>query len=165
MKDEKKGKEGVRHLVECHCILPQYRDRMNSNPVFHKFIVFSVVDESDTVVPKYVQCNNCSVVHKVYDLCKSEIMGGKDELRSVTTIEEVRLGMNIDVQNVLDTYSCDLSTWEQTRFLIDNELWDKTVILTQDSLDDVTQGKMLRILSSQSFRIESFIRKDLVENK
>ncbi len=38
---------GQKHLIECHCILPQYR--RSSNTVYHKFVVFSVIDDSDTV--------------------------------------------------------------------------------------------------------------------
>ena len=158
---EQTEKKGTRHLIQCHCILPQYRGK--KDPVFHQFIVFSVLDESDTIVPKYVQCNSCSAVHKVYDICKSEIMVGRDELRSVATIDDVRLGMNKDVQYILDTYSCDLSTWEQTRFAIDNQVWDSTIVITKDELEDETQGKILRIISETSFKIESFVRSNSIE--
>ena len=63
--------QGFKHLVQCHCILPQYRKM--KDPVFHKFVVFSTIDKKDNVEPKNVQCNNCGVIHKVFDICKSEI--------------------------------------------------------------------------------------------
>ena len=152
---------GTKHLVECHCVLPQYKGR--KDPVFHKFVVFSEVDDSDTVVPKFVQCNNCGVVHKVYDICKSEISpGGRDELRTVATIDETRLGMPRDVQNILDTYNCDLPTWEMTKYILDNEKWNESVILVQEQIEGSTQGKSLVISSKVSFKIESFIRKDII---
>jgi hypothetical protein len=151
---------GVKHLIECHCILPQYKTK--KNPVFHKFIVFSEIDESDTVVPKFVQCNNCSVVHKVFDICKSEISAGRDELRTVITIDEVRLGMPGDVQHILDSYSCDLPTWEMTKYIIDNERWNESVVLDQEQIGESTQGKSLVVLSKNTFKIESFIRKDII---
>ena len=69
-----------KHLIECHCILPQYKKA--PKPVFHKFIVFSEID-NDVVEPTYVQCNNCGAVHKIYDFCKSEIIVGRDELRTI----------------------------------------------------------------------------------
>ena len=97
---EKNEATGIKHLIECHCILPQYRG--SENPVFHKFIVFSVVDTSDTCVPKFVQCNNCGVVHKVYDICKSEIISGRDELKSVASISEIKIGINSDIRHLLD---------------------------------------------------------------
>ena len=156
-------RKGIKHLLECHCILPQYRNRKDT--VFHKFVVFSIIDESDTVIPKYVQCNNCSAVHKVYDVCKSEIMVGRDELRTVSSIEDLRIGMHSDIQNILDSYKCDLPIWEHVRFLLDEEIWDSTVTLTKDDLDDETQGKCLRILSEDRFRIESFITTDVIGKK
>ena len=78
--------KGVKHLVQCHCILPQYKNA--KDPVFHKFTVFSVIDDSDTVVSKYAECNNCGAAHKVYDICKSEIVVGKDEVRSYLKISD-----------------------------------------------------------------------------
>ena len=71
--------KGTKHLIQCHCLLPQYRNK--PDPVFHKFPVFSVIDESDTVILKYAECNNCGAAHKVYDICKSEILTGRDEAR------------------------------------------------------------------------------------
>ena len=79
---------GQQHLIQCHCVLPQYRGR--KDPVYHKFTVFSIIDESDTVVPKFVQCNNCGVIHKVYDICKSEIITGKDEMRNTAKIDDFK---------------------------------------------------------------------------
>jgi hypothetical protein len=152
--------KGTKHLIECHCILPQYKNR--KNPVFHKFIVFSEIDESDTVVPKFVQCNNCNVVHKVFDICKSEISFGRDELKTVTTIEEIRFGIPGDVQHILDNYNCDLPTWEMTKYIIDNEKWGESIVLTQEEIDGSTQGKSLVVSSKNSFKIESFVRKDII---
>ena len=58
---------GQKHLIECHCILPQYRRALNT--VYHKFVVFSEIDDSDTVVPKFAQCNNCGVIGHLAGQC------------------------------------------------------------------------------------------------
>ncbi len=92
-------------------------------------------------------------------------MVGRDELRTVSSIEDIRIGMHSDIQNVLDSYKCDLPIWEHVRFLLDEEIWDATVTLTKDDLDDETQGKCLRILSEDRFRIESFITTDVIGKK
>ena len=151
---------GVKHLVQCHCILPQYRDR--PNPVFHQFIVFSVVDDSDTVVPKYVQCNNCAIVHKVTDLCRTELVVGKDELSTVATIEDISFTIPRDVREILESYKADLPTWENVQYILQNEQWGTHVVLTQDVLDDDTQGKLLSFGGPEKFNIETFIRKDVI---
>lgn len=149
-----------KHLIQCHCILPQFRK--TPNPLFHKFIVFSVLD-NDTVVPKYVQCNNCNAVHKVYDICKSEIIPGKDELRSVTTINEVKMFLSQDIANLLESYNCDLPVWEHIKFCIDGSRWGDKVILTRDIVDDEIVGKILTIESRDRFTLESYISREVIE--
>tara|TARA_S200000501_G_C20285214_1_gene509064 strand:- start:20 stop:505 length:486 start_codon:yes stop_codon:yes gene_type:complete len=151
---------GTKHLIECHCILPQYRGKKNT--VFHKFVVFSMIDASDTCVPKFVQCNNCNAVHKVYDICKSEILPGRDELRSVVTKKEVKLGINRDVREILETYDCDISTWEMAKFVLDYEKWGTSIVLTQDNMDENTQGKALIFESRNVFKLENFTRTNII---
>ena len=68
--------KGLKHLIECHCVLPQFRKR--ENPPYHKFVVFSLIDDSDTAIPKHARCNNCGVIHNVIDICKSEILPGQE---------------------------------------------------------------------------------------
>ena len=42
--------DSVNHLIECRCILPQYKKAID--PPFHKFVVFSVIDKFDVVLEK-----------------------------------------------------------------------------------------------------------------
>ena len=155
--------QGFKHLIQYHCILPQYRNR--PDPVFHQFVVFSTIDDSDTVSPKYVQCNNCSVVHKIYDLCKSEIIAGKDELNSVSTIDDVIYTIPEDIRGVLENYDVDLPTWEHTQFVLQNKVWGTAVILTRDVLEDETQGKLLMIKGPKEFNIETFIVENYINGE
>jgi len=152
---------GIKHLIQCHCILPQYKER--KEPLFHQFVVFSVVDESDTCIPKYVQCNNCGVVHKVVDICRSELVVGRDELATVTNIDDISLTIPEDIRNILATYKADIATWENAQFILQNDIWGSHLVLTKDVLDDDTQGKMLVFNGPNKFNIETFIRKDFVE--
>ena len=149
--------------MQCHCILPQYRDR--KDPVFHQFVVFSIIDDSDTCIPKYVQCNNCSVVHKVVDICRSELVVGRDELATVTNIDDISLTMHADVRNILETYNADIATWEYAQFILHNELWGTHLVLTKDMIDEDTQGKILVFSGSNKFNIETFLRKEYMEIK
>jgi len=151
---------GVKHLVQCHCILPQYRDR--KNPIFHQFVVFSIIDDSDTVVPKYVQCNNCAVVHKVIDICRTELAVGRDELSTMVAIDDVAITIPQDIRSVLESYKADIATWENVQFILQQEQWGSHVVLTQDSLDEDTQGKLLIFNGPSKFNIETFVRKDVI---
>ena len=79
---------GVKHLIQCHCMLPQFRNM--KEPIFHKFPVFSVIDNSDITIEKFSICNNCAALHKVVDICKSEIVIGADDRNVARTIEDVK---------------------------------------------------------------------------
>tara|TARA_B100000131_G_C17769626_1_gene472725 strand:+ start:159 stop:629 length:471 start_codon:yes stop_codon:yes gene_type:complete len=132
--------EGIKHLIQCHCILPQYRNR--PNPVFHKFIVFSVI-ENDTVNEKIAQCPNCGVLHKVTDLCKSEILIGKDENRALVKKTDVAFSLPQKVIDLLETYSCDLPTWEHCAFIIKEKLWGSKVKIVTEDLEESVSSKFL----------------------
>lgn len=151
---------GLKHLVQCHCILPQYKNR--KDPVFHKFPVFSIIDESDTVITKYAECNNCGAAHKVYDVCKSEIIAGKDEVRSQLTKDDFKFSLPQDLYELLCHYNQELPDFEMCQYILDNELWDSTVVLSREDLGDHVQGKILRFISEKKFRIESYTHKDIV---
>ena len=75
-----KGKNYFRHLIECQCILPIYKNK--TKPLYHKFKVFSVI-EDDQIEEKYVMCNNCKILHRVTEFNKSEIMWGVEEEKSM----------------------------------------------------------------------------------
>lgn len=148
---------GVKHLVQCHCILPQYKNK--KDPVFHKFSVFSVIDKSDTVLVKFAECNCCSAVHKVYDICKSEIVVGRDEVKSSLKIEDFKYSMPSQLFELLLQYNKELPDFEQSQFIFDNELWDSTIVLSREDLGTHVQGKILRFVGKEKFRIESFTHK------
>ena len=153
--------EGIKHIIECHCVLPQYKNRPDI--VYHRFVVFSEIDDSDTVLPKYVQCNNCGVVHKIVDVRRSEILAGTDELYSMRSIDDIQLTMPNDVSDVLNSYNCDLPTWENAEFILRNGKWGSVVVLTRDYLGDDTQGKLLSFIGPSDFKIESFINKSTID--
>ncbi len=144
---------GIRHLIQCHCILPQYRKA--PEPIFHKFVVFSEVDEEDNFLPKLAQCNNCGVVHKIVDACKSEIVAGLDETLSLLTIEEIRQSLTLDLCSILTTYKCDISIWENVKFIYENELWGEKIVISKDDVDGILQVKILQILDNNKVKIDS----------
>lgn len=152
--------EGYKHLVQCHCVLPQFRNRQN--PVYHKFTVFSVVDDSDTVVPNTAQCNNCGTVHKVFDICKSEILAGKDETKSVENIEDVSMSLPSSLAELFRNYNLDLPDYQMARFVLENQKWDSTIVLSKESESEEISGKLIRFVSQDKFRVEPFSRKDSI---
>jgi len=149
-------KRGQKHTIKCRCILPTLKSR--KNPPNHKFVVFSIVTVGytgrDMVQEKYSQCNNCGVVHRVFELGKSEIVSSREDLSSCLTIEDISFSLPPDVKNILETYKCDLATHEHAKFLIENAVADH-IVLTKEEDEERIEGKVLRY-DGKSFRIEPF---------
>ena len=145
--------QGIKHIIECHCVLPQYKNQPKA--VYHKFIVFSILDSSGAVIPKCARCNNCGVVHNIIDLCKSEILTGREE-GAVIDIEDIELMIPSSLSNVLKNYDCDVATWENVLFILNNEKWENHVILNRKTEKNDIHGKLLKIKGPKKFNIEPF---------
>ena len=151
--------EGLKHLIQCHCVLPQYR---NVTPtVFHKFVVFSLV-EDDVVKEKIVQCNNCGVLHRIVDHCKSEIIHGKDSSSAVRTVEDVELNIPEKLAAYLKSQQVDIATWEQVEWVLDNPQ-DIEIVIRRDEQGDRTNLKILTIKKDKTFRTRNEIISDGAE--
>lgn len=144
--------QGYKHLISCKCILPQFSKL--EDPPFHKFLVFSVVDDEDVVKTKFCQCNNCGAIHKIIDFCTSEILN-KDEIRTLVDIEDIKINLDPKLVAVLERYQVDVATWEAVAFIIDNERWGEFVTLTNDEIDGTVQRKYIRIMGRSIFKVES----------
>lgn len=147
-------RKGIKHNIQCLCVLPQFRNR--ANPPNHEFVVFSVLDESDTIEEKYSQCNNCGVIHRVIDLCKSEIATNRAEI-SILSKKDICLMLPSPVVNVLENYDCDLPTWEHALFITSEKKWEDFVVLEKNAIDDGFEGKLLRFKEDNKYTIEPFI--------
>jgi len=154
---------GQKHLIKCRCVLPQFKTSTNPESKQHKFVVFSEVND-DVVKQKFSQCNNCGLIHKVTDICTSEIMSGKEFMSSIMTIEDIKPGMNSSLVSILERYQCDLPTWEQVQYTIENKRWGDFIILTSDIEDDTKTVKYVRILGETLFKVDFHTRKETIGN-
>ena len=73
------------HTLECQCILPIYNKI--EKPVFHQFVVFSKFNNID-LEEKYVECNNCGVIHQVTSCNKSNIISDTTNYKSLVVNKE-----------------------------------------------------------------------------
>ena len=152
---------GIKHLVQCHCILPQFRKM--KDPIFHKFVVFSVIDDDDKVISKFCHCNNCGVVHNVVDLCQSEIVVGRESSLSLMTREDIRSCIPQNIAKVLDTYEVDLPVWEEVQFYYETGIDSSPIVLTTEEFKGTINGKALYMLGGSKIKIESFSRMEVVD--
>lgn len=149
-------KTGQKHLIKCRCVLPQFKKL--ENPPAHKFIVFSVIDDDGNVQQKYAQCNNCGVIHKIVDICKSEIQIGKEHMNSLIKLEDIKPSIHSNFSMILDSNNADIATWEAVQFTVENKQWGNFVVLTTDIEGDEIHGKYIRILGETMCKVESFTR-------
>lgn len=152
---------GQKHLIKCRCVLPQFKNSSDPEKKQHRFAVFSEVVD-DAVKQKFAQCNNCGLVHKVVDICTSEIMAGKEEMGSIVTIDDIKMGMNPNLSTILERHQCDLSTWEHAQYVMENKRWGDVVILTSDLEDNNRIIKYIRVIGENLFKVDSHIRQENV---
>lgn len=149
---------GIKHLVKCRCMLQQYKSLRD--PPRHQFVVFSIInDDDDTVQVKHAQCNNCGLIHKVIDICSSEILK-KEELSSLTTISDIKDTLPENIRNLLDRNNVDLPTWEHVSFIFQNKCWGDFVVMTSEYDSGVRHGKYVQILGENLFKVDSFSREE-----
>lgn len=152
---------GIKHLVKCRCILAQYKN--TSSPPRHHFIVFSVYDDETNIVQiKHVQCTNCGLVHKVTDLCTSDILN-KEDLPTLVSVADIKDTLPENLRNILERNNADLPTWEAASFIYSNKRWGEFVVLTSDYDSGTRHGKLVLILGETLCKVESFSREEIVK--
>jgi hypothetical protein len=152
---------GIKHLVECHCYLAIFKtsDGFVTN---HKFPVYSKLDESGKVVEKFVKCNNCDTLHRVFDICRSDIVGGKDQSEVTISIEDISMMLPDRISNVLSKAECDIATWEHVLDIVDEERWGEISVIKRDILGEKQQVKFIEILSENKIKIKTETIEDII---
>lgn len=150
---------GQKHFISCRCFLHQFRNL--DDPPIYEFSVFSVIDNDDNVITKFAQCPNCKIIHKIVDICKSEIVH-REHLTSIISVNDIKCSLDEKLIGILEQYEVDLSTWEQAKFIIDNEEWGSFISLTKEFESGLCQGKYLKILKKGIYSIESYARDEII---
>jgi hypothetical protein len=146
-------KEYIKHMVECNCSLPQFSKV--KPPVFHKFIVFSVISENGNLEPSFAECNHCGAIHKVIEVGKTEQLK-RETMFGLEKIEEIKTTLPEPVAKLLEAYKVDLPTWQEVKFIYTHEKWGKPVILSKEEQDGVVLGKYLLIVGKDLYKVDSF---------
>lgn len=148
--------KGQKHLIKCRCVLPQYKKLKEPPP--HKFIVFSVINDDNSVIQKYNQCNNCGIIHKIVDICTSEIIKSKENMNSILKIDDIKPSLHSNFVNVLESNHADLPTWEAVQHAIESKSWGEIIVLTSEIEGNEIYGKYIRVLGDTLCKVESFNR-------
>ena len=148
---------GTKHLIQCHCVLPQFRKL--KDPVFHKFVVYSKFKEDgdgQEIEERLARCNNCDAVHRIIDLCRSEIVVKIEETDTIVDIEEIKFGLPEKLVKLLEKNNCDTSTYESIDHIFEKEAWNSQVVISRQTVNnEKIHVKIIEIKSEDKFRIKS----------
>lgn len=150
-------KDYLIHQIDCSCIL-----QVKNNPVF-RFKVFSII-ENDKVQQKFVSCPNCGITHKITEIGKSTILRNKEDLKSIIKVDDIKKSLNQRFIDLLEENNCDITIWEQVKFIIDNQMWGKHVYISNDYVDDMNIIKVIKILGSSIFSIDNLQFEGVIKN-
>lgn len=156
-------KKYYRHLIECQCILPIYAK--NTKIIYHKFPVFSKINDLGEFQEKHVKCNNCDIIHRVFDSGKSEIIWGEEGLKGyLINKDDIRFNLELSgnekIAEILEKYNVDISIWEFVNHLIENNLSD-TVLLNKEEMASTINCKFIVFEEGKPrFKSETF-QKDI----
>lgn len=151
-------KSYIKHLVDCRCILPQFKKL--DPPINHKFITFSEIEgDTGNVIKSYAQCPNCGVIHKIIEIGKSEIIN-KESMLSLQTKEDIKTILPDWLSKILERHDCELVTWQEAKFVYENQKWGHPIILAKERDGDTIIGKYLLIMGNNLHKIEGFERWD-----
>ncbi len=143
---------GTKHLIQCHCMLPQYRRK--EIPVFHQFVVYSKIDEDDKIKERLSKCNNCGAIHRILDLCKSEIAINLEETDTVITKDDVIESLPEKVAKILSDNHADLATYENVEDVIFDERWGEKIVISRQKINGEKQNlKIIEFKSEEKFRV------------
>lgn len=146
-------KIGIKHLVECHCELPIYKNREDT--VYHKILVYSKFDTKGKIIEKIISCENCGTLHKVFDVCKSDIVkNGKDENRAAITIEELELQLPDKIIRILEKNKCTIPIYEEIVDAVEKEVSNHNVVISREVIEGKYQVKILNI-NQGKFKIKN----------
>ena len=89
-------------------------------------------------------------------------MHGKEFLRSIVSIDDIRPTLHSNLIGILEKNDADIATWEFVKFIIDNKKWGQHVILTSESEDGMRVGKILVVLGESLFNVNSFTKDEII---
>lgn len=150
--------EFVKHLIACNCVLKQYEDA--DPPVFHKFIVFSVINEDGSIKPSYAKCNNCGGIHKVTEVGLSQKLK-RETIATLPDIEEIKSSLPEKLVSLVEKYKLTLPTWQEIKFVLENEKWERPIILQKEQEGEEVFGKYLVLYGKTLWKVDSFSSEEI----
>ena len=145
-------KDYISHLIECQCILPVYNKV--EKPVYHNFVVFSLIEEG-TLEEKYVECNNCGIIHKIKDFNKSDFISDTTNYKNlVVNKEDLSYNMPAKYLEFLTSKKIEeIYIWEKINYLLDNNI-EEEVIFNRSKVDNFIICEIIQVIDKDNFKLK-----------
>ena len=72
------------------------------------------------------------------------------------------MSLPLSLFELLVSYKKEICDFEYSQFIIDNEKWGSKIVLTKENVENKIQGKTLKFISNERFKVESFSQEDVV---
>lgn len=145
-------KNSQRHLIKCRCILAQ--NKSTASPKAFSFVTCSLIIDG-VVQQSFAECPNCGILHKIVDICRSEIINKGDLVGVAKTVDDLKLSLPEKLSSILSAHELDISTWQHAANIIEHELWGHFVVLKRETIGSDELIKFIRILSPTLFKVET----------
>ena len=112
------------------------------------------------VLEHYELCNNCQAVHKIVELCKSEIVSTKlleEDKIKILEEEYYKKRLSAGIVGALDSNQADLPTWKEVYYHFSNGNWGREIIIKRDDDGDDVILKVIKIYDKKTSRSKLFI--------
>jgi hypothetical protein len=81
----------------------------------------------------------------------------------VISVDDIKLSLPERLLDILEAYTAERSVWEQAQFIIENKKWNSFIILRSETIDDKLEGKLLRVLGLNLYKVEPFSRQIFID--
>jgi len=149
------------HSIECQCVLPIYSKV--EKPVYHQFVVFSKID-SEVLEEKYVECNNCGVIHQVIGCNKSNIISDTTNYKSlVINKEDLSYSLPSKYLDFLTKKNVEeIYIWEKINYLLENSIKEK-VLYKRVNVDNYIVCEFIDIIDNDNFKLsKEKLQRDII---
>lgn len=149
------------HAIECQCILPVYSKV--EKPVYHQFIVFSQLQD-DMIEEKYVECNNCGIIHQITGCNKSNLISDTTNYKSlVVNKEDLSYNLPSKYLDFLTSRNVEeIYIWEKINYLLENNI-KELVLFKRSSIENYIICEFIEIIDKDNFKItKEKLQRDII---
>jgi hypothetical protein len=89
-------------------------------------------------------------------------VSGKEDTSAAINIDDMKCCLPQNLATMLESNNVDIPTWEAVKFFYENKQWGQFVVLSSESTDGERAGKYVQLLGENLFKVEPFVRQEVV---